>query len=153
MAGNIYINEDAANADIAKIRAAITRLEEAQSSIKKLSNSADNMTGQTGEAIKEKCTTLDSQIKSLTGNLNYTIRLIKGAIQEYQQKDAEMASAIKSGLWQTLRLIRRTDAGGIVSEESGDDLRRTLHPDEDDDRTDLIDLGGQCEQGIYGDDG
>ena len=55
------------------------------------------MTGQTGEAIKEKCTTLDSQIKSLTGNLNYTIRLIKGAIQEYQQKDAEMASAIKSG--------------------------------------------------------
>ena len=67
MAGNIYINEDAANADIAKIRAAITRLEEAQSSIKKLSNSADNMTGQTGEAIKEKCTTLDSQIKSLTG--------------------------------------------------------------------------------------
>ncbi len=97
MAGNIYINEDAANADIAKIRAAITRLEEAQSSIKKLSNSAANMTGQTGEAIKEKCTTLDSQIKSLTGNLNYTIRLIKGAIQEYQQKDAEMASAIKSG--------------------------------------------------------
>ena len=97
MAGNIYINEDAANADIAKIRAAITRLEEAQSSIKKLSNSADNMTGQTGEAIKEKCTTLDSQIKSLTGNLNYTIRLIKGAIREYQQKDAEMASAIKSG--------------------------------------------------------
>ena len=97
MAGNIYINEDAANADIAKIRAAITRLEEAQSSIKKLSNSADNMAGQTGEAIKEKCTTLDSQIKSLTGNLNYTIRLIKGAVQEYQQKDAEMASAIKSG--------------------------------------------------------
>lgn len=97
MAGNIYINEDAANADIAKIRAAIARLEEAQSSIKKLSNSADNMTGQTGEAIKEKCATLDSQIKSLTGNLNYTIRLIKGAIQEYQQKDAEMASAIKSG--------------------------------------------------------
>ena len=97
MAGNIYINEDAANADIAKIRAAITRLEEAQSSIKKLSNSADNMTCQTGEAIKEKCTTLDSQIRSLTGNLNYTIRLIKGAIQEYQQKDAEMASAIKSG--------------------------------------------------------
>ena len=97
MAGNIYINEDAANADIAKIRAAITRLEEAQSSIKKLSNSADKMTGQTGEAIKEKCTTLDSQIRSLTGNLNYTIRLIKGAIQEYQQKDAEMASAIKSG--------------------------------------------------------
>ena len=97
MAGNIYINEDAANADIAKIRAAITRLEEAQSSIKKLSNSADNMTSQTGEAIKEKCTTLDSQIRSLTGNLNYTIRLIKGAIQEYQQKDAEMASAIKSG--------------------------------------------------------
>ena len=97
MAGNIYINEDAANADIAKIRAAITRLEEAQSSIKKLSNSADNMTGQTGEAIKENGTTLDSQIKSLTGNLNYTIRLIKGAVQEYQQKDAEMASAIKSG--------------------------------------------------------
>ena len=52
MAANIYINEDAANADIAKIRAAITRLEEAQSSIKKLSGSAENMTGQTGEAIK-----------------------------------------------------------------------------------------------------
>ena len=63
MAGNIYINEDAANADIAKIRAAITRLEEAQSGVKKLSNSADNMTGQTGEAIEEKCTTLDSQIQ------------------------------------------------------------------------------------------
>lgn len=43
--------------------------------------------------------------------------------------------------------------GGIVPEESGDDLRRALHPDEDDDRTDFFDLGGQCEQGIYGDDG
>lgn len=97
MASNIYINEDAANADIAKIRAAITRLGEAQSSIKKLNSNAESMTGQTGEAIKEKCTALNAQITSLTGNLTYTIQLIQRAVQEYQQKDAEMANAIKSG--------------------------------------------------------
>lgn len=93
----IYINEDAARADMAKIRSAISRLEEAQSSIRKLSANAGSMTGQTGQAIMEKCTALSAQIDSLKGNLNYTVRLIQSAVNEYRQKDSGLARAIRNG--------------------------------------------------------
>ena len=93
----IYIDPSAANADISKIRSAISKLEESQSSIKKLKANADGMQGQTGRAIQEKCIVLSSQIDSLKTNLNYTIRLIQAAVKEYQAKDRELAAAIKSG--------------------------------------------------------
>ena len=70
---------------------------ESQSSIKKLKANADGMQGQTGKAIQEKCIVLSSQIDSLKTNLNYTIRLIQAAVKEYQEKDRELAAAIKSG--------------------------------------------------------
>ena len=87
----IIIDPDAASADIAKIRSAIEKLNESQSSIKQLSTNASDMTGQTGPAIVEKCTQLSSQIDALKTNLNYTIGLIKSAVKEYQEKDAELA--------------------------------------------------------------
>lgn len=93
----IYIDPDAANADISKLNFAISRLEEAQNSIKTLSSNASGMTGETGMAITEKCTTLSSQIDSLKENLNDTIRLIRSAIKEYQEKDQDQAASIKSG--------------------------------------------------------
>lgn len=93
----IIIDPSAANADIAKIRSAISRLEASQNSIKKLSASASDMTGQTGSAIMDKCTQLDSQIKALKTNLNYTIRLINAAIKEYEEKDNELARAYQNG--------------------------------------------------------
>lgn len=93
----IIIDPDAANADIAKIRSAIEKLNESQSSIKQLSTNASDMTGQTGPAIVEKCTQLSSQIDALKTNLNYTIGLIKSAVKEYQEKDAELAKQYQNG--------------------------------------------------------
>ena len=93
----IIIDPSAANADIAKINQAIEKLNESQNSIKKLSASAGDMTGQTGPAIEEKCTQLSSQIDALKTNLNTTIRLIKSAVKEYQEKDAELAAAYRNG--------------------------------------------------------
>ena len=93
----IIIDPDAANADIAKIRSAIEKLNESQSSIKQLSTNASDMTGQTGPAIVEKCTQLSSQIDALKTNLNYTIGLIKSAVREYQEKDADLAKQNQNG--------------------------------------------------------
>lgn len=93
----IIIDPDAANADIAKIRYAIEKLNESQSSIKQLSTNASDMTGQTGPAIVEKCTQLSSQIDALKTNLNYTIGLIKSAVREYQEKDADLAKQYQNG--------------------------------------------------------
>ena len=93
----IIIDPDAASADIAKIRSAIEKLNESQSSIKQLSTNASYMTGQTGPAIVEKCTQLSSQIDALKTNLNYTIGLIKSAVKEYQEKDAELAKQYQNG--------------------------------------------------------
>lgn len=93
----IYIDPGAASADITKLRSAINKLEESQSSIKKLNANASQMTGQTGTAITEKCTVLSSQIESLKGNLNYTIKLIQAAVREYQEKDLNAANAIRRG--------------------------------------------------------
>ena len=93
----IIIDPDAANADIAKIRSAIEKLNESQSSIKQLSTNASDMTGQTGPAIVEKCTQLSSQIDALKTNLNYMIGLIKSAVREYQEKDADLAKQYQNG--------------------------------------------------------
>ena len=93
----IIIDPDAASADIAKIRSAIEKLNESQSSIKQLSTNASDMTGQTGPAIVEKCTQLSSQIDALKTNLNYTIGLIKSAVTEYQEKDADLAKQYQNG--------------------------------------------------------
>ena len=93
----IIIDPDAASADIAKIRSAIEKLNESQSSIKQLSTNASDMTGQTGPAIVEKCTQLSSQIDALKTNLNYMIGLIKSAVKEYQEKDAELAKQYQNG--------------------------------------------------------
>lgn len=93
----IIIDPDAASADIAKIRSAIEKLNESQSSIKQLSTNASDMTGQTGPAIVEKCTQLSSQIDALKTNLNTTIGLIKSAVREYQKKDSGTAKAIQNG--------------------------------------------------------
>ena len=93
----IIIDPDAASADIKKINKAINKLNESQNSIKMLSTSASDMTGQTGPAIVEKCTQLSSQIDALKTNLNITIGLINSAIREYQEKDLGAAKAIQNG--------------------------------------------------------
>lgn len=93
----IIIDPDAASADIKKINDAINKLNASQNSIKQLSTNASDMTGQTGPAIVEKCTQLSSQIDALKTNLNYTIGLIKSAVREYQEKDADLAKHYQNG--------------------------------------------------------
>lgn len=97
MAGRILIDPGAANSDISKLRAAIQRLEESQSKIKKLSANAGEMTGMTGTAITGKCSELNTQVNDLITNLNQTIRLIQSAVREYQEKDSGIANAIRRG--------------------------------------------------------
>lgn len=93
----IIIDPDAARADITRIKRAIDKLEEAQNNIRKLQNSASDMTGQTGTAITEKCSQLTKQLKDLESNLTYTIRLIQSAVREYQEKDQQLANAFRRG--------------------------------------------------------
>lgn len=93
----IIIDPDAASADIKKINDAINKLNASQNSIKQLSTNASDMTGQTGPAIVEKCTQLSSQIDALKTNLNTTIGLIKSAVKEYQEKDADLAKHYQNG--------------------------------------------------------
>lgn len=93
----IIIDPDAASADIKKINDAINKLNASQNSIKQLSTNASDMTGQTGPAIVEKCTRLSSQIDALKTNLNTTIGLIKSAVKEYQEKDADLAKHYQNG--------------------------------------------------------
>ena len=93
----IIIDPDAANADIKKINDAINKLNASQNSIKQLSTNESDMTGQTGPAIVEKCTQLSSQIDALKTNLNTTIGLIKSAVKEYQEKDADLAKHYQNG--------------------------------------------------------
>ena len=97
MAGRILIDPGAANSDISKLRAAIQRLEESQSKIKKLSANAGEMTGMTGTAITGKCSELNTQVNDLITNLNQTIRLIQSAVREYQEKASAIPNAIRRG--------------------------------------------------------
>lgn len=90
----VFINDEAANADISRLREAILKLDESLNTVSRLRQTASGMQGQTGAAIVEQSVKLETQINSLKGNLNRTIKSIQNAISEYHEKDAELAHAI-----------------------------------------------------------
>lgn len=93
----IIIDPSAANADIAKINQAIEKLTNAQRAVQNLNTRASEMNSQTGSAIVEKCSELNSQLQALEKDLNTTITLINKAVQEYYEKDADLAAEFGKG--------------------------------------------------------
>lgn len=95
--GQITIDEAAANADIQKIRNAITKLEDSKNSIGRLKASASSMQGQTGTAIVEQCARLDAQVSGLIQKLNSSITYIRRTVEKYKEEDRLVAQKIRSG--------------------------------------------------------
>lgn len=95
--GEVTIDEAAANADILKIRGAIEKLNDSQSSLNQLNSAASSMQGMTGAAISEQCMKLGSRITELKNNLEFTIQYIRKTVVRYKEEDQQLAQKIKSG--------------------------------------------------------
>lgn len=95
--GQVTIDAAAANADIRKIREAISKLEESQNSIQLLSRSASAMQGQTGTAIVDQCRRLEKRVTDLKEQLNKTIVYIQKTVDKYRAEDRALANKIRSG--------------------------------------------------------
>lgn len=89
-----YIDEAAANSDISKIQQAIQDLQRARQSIYMLSNTAESMQGQTGQAIVEKAQELLVRVDIQIRQLNESASLLRQAVIHYQQIDAAHALRI-----------------------------------------------------------
>lgn len=90
----VYINDEAAAADIRRLREAITKLEDSLNATKRVQQTGSDMKGKTGAAITEQAARLETQIQSLKGNLNNTIKSIQNAVNEYHERDSELARNI-----------------------------------------------------------
>ncbi len=95
--GQITIDEAAANADIQKIRNAITKLEDSKNSLNRLKTSASSMQGLTGQAIVDQSVKLDKQIAALIEKLNTSASYIRKTVDKYREMDRQLAQKIKSG--------------------------------------------------------
>ena len=91
------IDEAAANADIQKIRNAITKLEDSKNSLNRLKTSASSMQGLTGQAIVDQSVKLDKQIAALIEKLNTSASYIRKTVDKYREMDRQLAQKIKSG--------------------------------------------------------
>jgi len=90
----VYINDEAAQADIRRLKEAITKLEDSLNATKRVEQAAGDMKGKTGAAIVEQAARLEGQIQSLKENLGNTIKSIQRAVNEYHEKDSELARNI-----------------------------------------------------------
>lgn len=94
---DIRIIQDAANADIRKIKQAIAKLEDSQNSVSRLKSASSAMRGQTGQAITEQAEKLSAQIMELIGQLNSSIKTINNTVLWYQAQDRAAAQGIVRG--------------------------------------------------------
>lgn len=90
----VYINDEAAAADIRRLNEAITKLDDSLNATKRVQQTTSDMKGKTGTAIVEQANRLEAQIKSLKENLSRTIKSIQNAVNEYHEKDSELARNI-----------------------------------------------------------
>lgn len=88
--GRITIDEDAANNDIAKIRAAQERLDESRRNLKALISNAQTCVGETAEAICNKGTQILFEINRLYDDLSDTTQYIKRVVAIYRAKDLKL---------------------------------------------------------------
>lgn len=96
MMDTYVIDEDVARSDMAKMKQAISHLQQARQTIVRLMNEAEAMQGQTGAAIAEKAQELQVRIDRLTRQLQNSISLLNSTVIHYQQLDDAHAAKIHS---------------------------------------------------------
>lgn len=89
------IDENAALADIAKMKRALELLQQARQSIVRLQNSAEAMQGHTGNAIMEKVQELQTRIDMLNRQLQSSIQTVQVTVQEFQRLDSGFAGRFR----------------------------------------------------------
>ncbi len=94
--GMVKIVDDAARADIAKIRNAQENLNDSLASIQKLRANASAMQGQTGSAIVEQSQKMEARINEMNSKLTATIATIEKIVNWYHEEDRRLASKIHS---------------------------------------------------------
>lgn len=85
--GRITIDEDAANADIRKLREAAGIMKSAVAQLGCLQSEANQFEGETARAISEKSQELRKNANQLTSNLEETERYIRHVVQHYRIVD------------------------------------------------------------------
>ena len=88
--GRITIDEDAANDDIRKIRAAQEKLDESRRTLKALISNAQTCVGETAEGISQKGNEIVFEINRLYENLSDTTRYIQRVVAVYKAKDQKL---------------------------------------------------------------
>lgn len=97
-AGNITIDEIAAQADKNRINQALASLENARNTVKILSETAATGQGKTSLAISEKSQELIVKIDEMISRLYETENFITSTVNYYQAIDEELRQNINSSL-------------------------------------------------------
>lgn len=92
--GVIRIDRSAANADMKKIKSAMEHLRESRQTVTQLISCAEGMSGQTGNAIREKAEEMRNKIDRLYNNLSVSNDLIDMVVKKYQSTDTGLADFI-----------------------------------------------------------
>ena len=94
--GKITIDEDAAQADIKRLKQAITILKASVSTIKSLQSKTSQMKGETAEAILTKAKEMEKQQTQMIKRLEDTITVINKTLAHYKAVDEALKKAIQS---------------------------------------------------------
>lgn len=89
--GSIIIDDAAAEADINRIRQAITILDNSLNSLKRVATTASGFQGETSIAIREKADELTRKVIYLQERLNETVALIKDVLREKHMQDVMLS--------------------------------------------------------------
>lgn len=98
MNGNITINENAANADIKRLRAAKQYLADSENAISSLIKQAADGQGETATAVVEKANELKMQIERLISSIENTEDCINRTVAKYRRIDKEVRDSIKNSV-------------------------------------------------------
>lgn len=94
--GKITIDEVAAQADIRRIEAAISSLNNSKKAIENLIQQASSEQGQTSTSVIEKATEMKKHIDEMIGRLSETASFISQTVSHYQLVDQKIKEAINA---------------------------------------------------------
>ena len=94
--GKITIDEVAAQRDIANIRASIEHLDVVDRLLTQMIQSASEFSGDTGKAIIDSCSSLQSQIRMMRDYSDRTAISIDSIIKKYEQIDRDLRDIMNS---------------------------------------------------------
>lgn len=94
--GRITIDEAAAQADIRRIEAAISSLDNSKKAMDILIQQAASEQGQTSSAVIEKATEMKNQISAMISCLSETASFISRTVSYYRQTDQKIKEQINN---------------------------------------------------------